>query len=122
MTAKTTNFIDEWFGQVSRAFKAGATGLDTFKSFLRRLTPHYDSPDTEQGHTKLNTFGVCTGTLFCDYSRRFQVIVSTVTGSERALAPGVDAVLEAVRMAVNGQFPTLMHTMYRGSMATDARP
>ena len=50
------------------------------------------------------------------------MLVSAVTGSERTLAPGVDVVLEVVRMAVNEQFPTLMPTLYPGSMATDPKP
>ena len=50
------------------------------------------------------------------------MLVSAVTGSERTLAPGVDVVLEVVRMAVNEQFPTLMSTLYPGSMATDPKP
>ena len=44
--------------------------------------------------------------------------MSAVTGIERTLAPGVDVVLEVVRMAVNEQFPSLMPTLYPGSMAT----
>ena len=50
------------------------------------------------------------------------MLVSSVTGSERVLAPGTDVVLEVVRMAVNEQFPTLMPTLYPGSLATDPRP
>ena len=50
------------------------------------------------------------------------MLVSAVTGSERTLAPGVDVVLEAVRMAVKEQFPSLMPTLYPGSMATDPKP
>ena len=65
---------------------------------------------------------VDTGTPFCDFSREFHVLVSAVTGSERTLAPEVDLVLEVVRMAVNAQFPSLMSTLYPGSMATDPKP
>ena len=50
------------------------------------------------------------------------MIVSAVTGSERTLAPGVDVVLEVVRMAVTEQFPTLIPAIYPGSMATDPKP
>ena len=50
------------------------------------------------------------------------MLVSSVTGSERTLAPGVDVVLEVFRMAVNEQFPSLMPTLYPGSMATDPQP
>lgn len=62
------------------------------------------APTRGKASTKLHTFGVCTGTPFFDYSREFRVFVSTVPGSERALDPGVDVVLEVVRMAVNEQF------------------
>ena len=50
------------------------------------------------------------------------MLVSAVTGSERTLAPGVDLVLEVVRMAVNEQFPSLMPALYPGSMATGPKP
>ena len=50
------------------------------------------------------------------------MLVSAVTGSERTLAPGVDVVLEVVRMAVNEQFPSLMPALYPGPMATDPKP
>ena len=49
------------------------------------------------------------------------MLVSAVTGSERTLAPGVDVVLEVVRMAVNEQFPSLMTTLYPVLMATDPK-
>ena len=48
--------------------------------------------------------------------------MSAVTGSERVLALGVDVVLEVVQMAVKEQFPTLMPTLYPGSVATDPKP
>ena len=50
------------------------------------------------------------------------MLVSAVTGSERTLAPGVDVVLEVVRMAVNEQFPTLIPTLYPGCMSADPKP
>ena len=50
------------------------------------------------------------------------MLVSPVTETERTLAPGVDVVLEVVRMAVNEQFPTLIPALYPGSMATDPKP
>ena len=62
------------------------------------------------------------GDALLRFSREFRVLVSAVTGSERTLAPGVDVVLEVVRMAVNKQFPSLMPTLYPGSMATGPKP
>ena len=100
----------------------GASGPEAFTLLLRRLMTHFDRVDTGEGYTRLHNFGVCTGTPFCDFSREFRVLVSAVTGSERALAPGVDVVLEVVRMAVNEQFSSLMPTLYPGSMATGPMP
>ena len=82
---------------------------------------HLDRIDTGQGYIRLHDFGVCTGTPFCDFSREFRVLASAVTVNERTLAPGVDVVLEVDRMAVNEQFPSLMPTLYPGSMATDPK-
>ena len=50
------------------------------------------------------------------------MLVLAVMGSERVLAPGIDVMLEVVRMAVNKQFPTLMTTLYAGSLASDLKP
>ena len=83
---------------------------------------HFDRVDTGEGCKRLHNFGMCTRTPFCDFSREFRVLVSAVTGSERTLAPGVDVVLEVVRMAVNEQLPTLIPCLYPGSMATDPKP
>ena len=85
-------------------------------------TPARDALRPGEGYTNLHTFGVRNGTLFTDFSREFRVLVSAVTGSERALSPGMDVVLEVVKMAVNEQSPTLMPTLYPGSKATDPRP
>lgn len=50
------------------------------------------------------------------------MLVSTVTGSKHFLTPGVEVVLGVVRMAVNERYPTLIPTLFPGSMATDPRP
>ena len=71
---------------------------------------HFDRVDTGEGYTRLHSFGVCTGTPFFYFSRVFRVLVSAVTGSERTLVPGVDVVLEVVRVAVDEKFPSLMPT------------
>ena len=121
-TTDMTTLIDEFFGQVSRALMEGAPGPDAFTLRPRLLTTHFDRVDSGEGCTKLYNFGVCTGTPFCYFSRTFRVLVSAVTRSERVLAPGVDMVMEVVRMTVNEQFPTLMPTLYPGSMSTDSKP
>ena len=117
-TTDMTTSIDECFRQVSRDVEEGASGPDAFTLLLRRLMTHFNRVDTGEGYTWLHSFGVCTGTPFCDFSREFRVLVWAVTGSERTPAPGVDVVLEVVRMAVIEQFPSLMPTLYPGSMAT----
>ena len=90
-----------FFGQVSRAAKEGASGPEAFTLLLDLLTTHFDRVHTREGYTRLHNFGACTETPFCGFSREFRVLVSAVTGSEHTLAPGVDVVLEVVRMAVN---------------------
>ena len=50
------------------------------------------------------------------------MLVSAVTGSEGALAPGVDVGLQVVRMAVNEQLPSLKPTLCPGSTATGPKP
>ena len=89
------------FGHVSKALEAGASGPEAFTLLLRLLTTHFDRDDTGEGYTKLHNFGVFAGRLVCDFIREFRVLVSTVTGSEHVLSPGVDVVLEVVRMEVN---------------------
>ena len=121
-TADMTTLIDECFRQVSRDVEEGASCPEAFNLLLRRLMTHFDRVDTGEGYTRLHSFGVCMRTPFCDFSREFRVLVSAVTGSERTLASGVDVVLEVVRMAVNEQFPSLMPTLYPGTMATGPKP
>ena len=76
-----TTLIDECFRQVSRDVEEGASGPD-FTLLLRRLMTHFHRVDTGKGYTRLHSFGVCTETLFCDFSREFLVLVSAVTGSD----------------------------------------
>ena len=121
-TTDMTTLIDECFRQVSRDVEEGASGPEAFNLLLCRVMTHLDRVDMADGYTRLHSFGVCTGTLFCDFTREVPVLVSAVTGSECTLAPGVDVVLEVVKMAANEQFPSLMPTLYPGSMATDPKP
>ena len=87
----------------------------------RRLLTHFDCVETGVGYTRLHRFGATTGRLLCDFSLAFCAILSTVTGSKRILALGVDVVLDVVRMAVNEQFPKLIPILYPGSMAKDPK-
>ena len=108
--------------EVSRSMAGGASGPEAFTLLLRLLMTHFDGVDTEEGYTKMNTFEMCNGTPFSDFSREFCVLVPTATGSERVLSPGTDVVLEVVRVAATEQFPALMPALYPGSKATDPRP
>ena len=100
----------------------GASGPEAFTLPLRLLMTHFDGVDTEEGYTKLHTFGICNGMPFFYFSGEFHVLVPTATGSERALSPGTDLVLEVVRVAANEQFSALLPALYPGSKATDPRP
>ena len=59
-----TTLIDELFRQVSRDVEGGASGPEVFNLLLRRLMTHFDRVDMEEGYTRLQRFGVCTGTPF----------------------------------------------------------
>ena len=107
---------------VSRAMAGGASGPEAFTLLLRLLMTHFDGVDTQEGYTKLHTFGMCNAMSFSDFSREFRVLVPTATGSERVLSPGTDLVLEVVRVAANEQTPALLPALYPGSKATDPRP
>lgn len=61
---------------------------------------------------RLGQFGASNGTLFADYLRPFRLLVSSVTGSERALAPSVSMVLEIVGNSASKQFPSLAPMLY----------
>ena len=117
-----TALIDEFVRQVPSDVEEGASGPAAFNLLLCRLMTYFDHVNTGEGCTKLHSFGVCTGTPFRHFSREFRVLVPTVTGIERTLAPGVNVVLDVVRMAVNEQFPSLMPTLYPCSMTTDPKP
>ena len=80
-TADMTTLIDEFFRQVSRDVEEGGSGPEDLNPLLRRLMTHFDRVDTGEGYTRLHSFGVCTGTPFCDFSREFRVLVSAVTGA-----------------------------------------
>ena len=54
--------------KVSRAMAGGASGPEAFTLPLRLLITHFDGVDTEKGHTKLQTFGMCNGMPFSDFS------------------------------------------------------
>ena len=106
-----------FFGQVARSLRDKASASEAFALLLRLLSGHFDRVDSGAGYKKLHTFGVPKGTPFCYFSREFRVVVSTVTGTERVLAPGTDIVWEVVRMAVNKQYPS-----FPGVMATVPGP
>ena len=100
----------------------GASGPEPFILLLRLLMTHFDGIGTEEGYSKLHTFGMCSGMPFSDFSREFRVLVPTATRSERVSSPGTDVVLEVVRAAATEQFPALLPALYPGSKASDPRP
>ena len=100
----------------------GASGSEASTLLLGLLVTPFDGVDTEEGYTKLHTFGMCNGTPFSYFSREFRVLVPTAMESERVLSPGTDVVLEVVRVAANEQFSARIPALYPGSKATDPRP
>ena len=107
---------------MSRALAGGATGPEAFTLLPRLLSNHLDRTDTGGSCTKLHNFDVSNGTPSCDVGGNFGGGVSEATGTGRVLAPGVEAALEVVRMAVNEQYPSLIPTLHPGVLATVSRP
>ena len=70
-TADMTTLIEQFLRQVSRDVEEGASGPEAFTLLLRRLMTHFDRVDTGEGYARLHSFGVCTGTSFCDFCRKF---------------------------------------------------
>ncbi|CAB1099065.1 unnamed protein product [Ectocarpus sp. CCAP 1310/34] len=93
--------------QVKRSLDGGAPGPDAFQLLLRHLAEQFDVGDRQESVLRLQQFGVADGTPFADYLRAFRLLVSSVTDSERTLAPSVSMVLEIVRNSVDKQFPSL---------------
>ena len=51
-TSPLTTLMDECFGQVGRALRDGASGLEAFALFLRLLSGHFDGVDLGAGYKK----------------------------------------------------------------------
>ena len=107
---------------MSRAMAGGVSWPEAFTLLLRLLVTYFDGVDTEEGCTKLHTFGMCNGMPFSDFTRKVRVLVPNATGSERVLSPGTDVVLEVLRVAANEKLSALTPALYPGSKETDPRP
>ena len=86
------------------------------------LSRQFDNGDAASVLSELHNFGVPNGTLYAAYYRTFRLVVSGVTGSERALAPGLGLVLEIVNLSVNEQFPQPIPSLYPGELAARPQP
>ena len=92
--------ITNYFQQVTRSLDAGSSGPEAFAQLLRLLAGQFDAGDAQESFLRLQQFGVSDGVGFSDYLRAFRLLVASVTGSERALAPSTSMVLEIVRQSV----------------------
>ena len=77
--------------KMPRAMAEEPSGPEAFTLLLRLLMTHFDGVDTEDGYTKLHTFGMCNEMPLSDFSREVRVLVPTATGSERVLSPGTES-------------------------------
>ena len=97
--------ITDYFQQVTRSLDAGSSGPEAFAQLLRLLAGQFDAGDAQESFSRLQQFGVSDGVGFSDYLRAFRLLVASVTGSERALAPSTSMVSEIVRQSVCKQYP-----------------
>jgi len=114
--------LGEYFQQVDRCLDAGSDGPSAFKLLLKLLSEHFDTSDTSDSYSRLQSFGCVDGTPFSQYLRSFKLLVSSISGSERTLAPSSGMIIEIVRTSVCRQFPTLAPLLYPGEMATAVSP
>ena len=114
--------LSDYFQQIRRRLDDGASGPEAFKQFLRLLADHFDTGDSQTGFLRLQQFGVSTGTSFAVYLRAFRLLVASVSGSERTLAPSTSMILEIVRSSVMKQYPMLSPLLYPGALATAVTP
>ena len=99
--------ITDYFQQATRSLDAGSSGPEAFAQLLRLLAGRFDAGDAQDSFLRLQQFGMSDGVGSSDYLRAFHLLVASVTGSERALAPSTCMVLEIVRQSVCKQYPTL---------------
>ena len=93
-----------------------------FAELLRRIASHFDTTDPGEAFRRLTNFGVSNDTPFNVYLRSFRLLVSSVSGSERAMAPTASAILECIRTSVSNQYPMLMPALFPGHLATQRDP
>ena len=121
-TSDLITSISDYFSQVRRRLDDGTSGPEAFQLLLRLLADHFDTSDSESGFLRLQKFTVPKGTFFSVYLRSFRLLVSSVAGSERTLAPSMGMILEIVRSSVMKQFPSLAPTLFPGLLATAVTP
>lgn len=106
-TSDLTLSTTDYFSQVDKSLDRGSSDPEAFQLLLRHLAEHLDTGDGQASFMRLQNFGVPDGTPFSDYLRSFRLLFSSVTGSERVLAPSVSMVVELVRQSVKRQYPTM---------------
>lgn len=91
---------------------------------MQRLNrKHFDGADAGAAFTKLQSFGVPTGTLFVKCVRAFWLLaVKVIMGSGRALTLTSETVLETVRFCTAEQFPGLFSALYTWSLPNVPAP
>jgi len=83
----------------------------------RRLSGYFDTTTQASAIQRLSSFGVATDVPFSDYLRQFKLVVSSTTGVGRQTGPS-DAMCQSyVRNSVAEQFPTLMPSLFPGTLA-----
>ena len=73
-------------------------------------------------HSRLQKFGVRTGTPFSSYLRALRVVVASTVEKDGPLAPSATMAIELVRIRTAQQYPTLMPTSFPGDRASREKP
>lgn len=107
-TANMLGLLDDFFRGVRRKLDAGARGPGAFNGLLGSISRHLGASDPGAALAKLNFLGVFTGTPTCTYARSWMLLVASVAGGKREMAPTTEMVAFSVRTSVSNELPSLV--------------
>ena len=115
--ASLTQIIHGFCSAMESDCTHGSRGPEVLRGLERRLSGFFDTSTQASAIQRLSSFGVATDVPFSDYLRQFKLVVSSTTGVGRQTGPS-DAMCQSyVRNSVAEQFPTLMPSLFPGTLA-----
>ena len=114
--------VDNLFAQLQERVAFGVDGPGAFKTLLTDVADHFDRAPRGAASASFQNFGVPSGTPFSSFLRSFRVMVAGTVDKGGPLAPSPDMAMELIRIHTAQQYPTLMPTLFPGTLATQEKP